>query len=43
MEGNETFEARFLGAAEEVCEDRVADDEMIMIKVRFLAFFLPFL
>lgn len=32
MEGNETFDASSLGFAEEVCEERVADDKMIMIK-----------
>lgn len=32
MEGNETFDASVLGSAEEVCEERVADDKMIMIK-----------
>jgi hypothetical protein len=30
--GNETFEAAMLGTAEEVCEERVSDDAMIMIK-----------
>jgi T-complex protein 1 subunit alpha len=32
MEGNETFDPSTLGVAEEVCEERVADDNMIMIK-----------
>ncbi|KAG1666239.1 hypothetical protein FOA52_011541 [Chlamydomonas sp. UWO 241] len=32
MEGNETFDPACLGTAEEVCEERVADDNMIMIK-----------
>lgn len=34
MEGNETFDASCLGTAEEVVEERVADDNMVMIKVR---------
>ena len=33
MEGNETFDPAHLGSAEEVVEERVADDNMIMIKV----------
>mmetsp|Transcript_34830 Transcript_34830/g.77423 ORF Transcript_34830/g.77423 Transcript_34830/m.77423 type:complete len:556 (-) Transcript_34830:641-2308(-) len=32
MEGNETFDPANLGQAEEVVEERVADDNMIMIK-----------
>ncbi len=32
MEGNETFDASSLGQAEEVVEERVADDNMVMIK-----------
>ena len=32
MEGDETFEAAFLGTAEEVSEERVCDDDIIMIK-----------
>lgn len=32
MEGNETFDASCLGDAQEVVEERVADDNMIMIK-----------
>ncbi|PNW77496.1 hypothetical protein CHLRE_10g439100v5 [Chlamydomonas reinhardtii] len=32
MEGNETFDPAHLGSAEEVVEERVADDNMIMIK-----------
>lgn len=32
MEGNETFDPVNLGTAEEVTEERVADDSMIMIK-----------
>ena len=34
MEGNETFDASCLGTADEVVEERVADDNMVMIKVR---------
>ena len=33
MEGNETFDASCLGTADEVVEERVADDNMVMIKV----------
>ncbi|XP_019188935.1 PREDICTED: T-complex protein 1 subunit alpha [Ipomoea nil] len=32
MEGEETFEASLLGQAEEVVEERIADDDVIMIK-----------
>nr|GMD62447.1 T-complex protein 1 subunit alpha [Ipomoea batatas]GME21426.1 T-complex protein 1 subunit alpha [Ipomoea batatas] len=32
MEGEETFEASLLGQAEEVAEERIADDDVIMIK-----------
>lgn len=32
MEGNETFDASFLGNAEEVAEERVADDQIVVIK-----------
>ncbi|XP_074592700.1 T-complex protein 1 subunit alpha-like isoform X1 [Curcuma longa] len=32
MEGEETFDATFLGHAEEVVEERIADDDVILIK-----------
>ena len=32
MEGEETFEPSFLGYADEVVEERIADDDVIMIK-----------
>ena len=32
LEGEETFEAAMLGQAEEVCVERVCDDELILIK-----------
>lgn len=32
MDGNETFDPAHLGSAEEVVEERVADDNMIMVK-----------
>ncbi|KAH7576266.1 hypothetical protein JRO89_XS01G0024700 [Xanthoceras sorbifolium] len=32
MEGEETFDSSFLGSADEVVEERVADDDVIMIK-----------
>lgn len=32
MEGGETFDASFLGHAEEVVEETVADDDVILIK-----------
>jgi len=32
MEGNETFDPSCLGEAEEVAEERVADDDMVMVK-----------
>jgi hypothetical protein len=33
MEGDESFDPEYLGVAEDVSEIRVADDEMIVIKV----------
>lgn len=32
LEGEETFEATMLGQAEEVVQERVCDDELILIK-----------
>eukprot|EP00270_Netrium_digitus_P004839 TRINITY_DN1622_c0_g1_i2.p1 TRINITY_DN1622_c0_g1~~TRINITY_DN1622_c0_g1_i2.p1 ORF type:complete len:545 (+),score=161.04 TRINITY_DN1622_c0_g1_i2:47-1681(+) len=32
MEGGETFDSSFLGTAEEVVEERVADDDVLMLK-----------
>lgn len=32
MEGEETFDSSYLGYAEEVVEERIADDDVIMIK-----------
>lgn len=32
LEGEETFEASLLGQAEEVVQERVCDDELILIK-----------
>lgn len=32
MEGEETFEPSFLGHADEVCQERICDDELILIK-----------
>lgn len=32
LEGEETFEASYLGIADEVIQDRIADDELILIK-----------
>ena len=32
MEGEETFEPSFLGFADEVLEERIADDDVILIK-----------
>ena len=32
MEGEETFDPSFLGHAEEVVEERIADDDVIKIK-----------
>lgn len=32
MEGEETFESSFLGVAEEVVEERIAADDVVMIK-----------
>lgn len=32
LEGEETFEATMLGQAEEVAQDRICDDELILIK-----------
>jgi T-complex protein 1 subunit alpha len=35
MEGNETFDASCLGTAEEVVEERVADDNMVRRRGNF--------
>ena len=32
LEGEETFDASMLGAADEVSQDRICDDELIFIK-----------
>ena len=32
LEGEETFEATMLGQAEEVVQERISDDELILIK-----------
>lgn len=32
LEGDETFEASMLGQAEEVVQERICDDELILIK-----------
>jgi T-complex protein 1 subunit alpha len=32
MEGEETFDASFLGHADEVVEERIADDDVILVK-----------
>ena len=32
MEGEETFDSSYLGHADEVVEERIADDDVIMIK-----------
>lgn len=32
MEGDESFEASLLGQAEEVVQERICDDELILIK-----------
>lgn len=32
LEGEETFEAAYLGQAEEVVQERICDDELILIK-----------
>lgn len=32
MEGEETFEPSLLGYADEVVEERIADDDVVMIK-----------
>lgn len=32
MEGEETFEASYLGEAKEVVQERICDDELILIK-----------
>jgi T-complex protein 1 subunit alpha len=34
LEGEESYEASFLGEAEEVAEERIADEDLIYIKVR---------
>lgn len=39
LEGEETFEASMLGNAEEVIQERISDDELILIK-KYLQFFL---
>lgn len=32
MEGEETFDSSFLGQADEVVEERIADDDVVMVK-----------
>jgi len=32
LEGEETFEASFLGQADEVVQERICDDELILVK-----------
>ena len=32
LEGEETFDASYLGSAEEVVQERICDDELILIK-----------
>lgn len=32
LEGEETFEASYLGTAEEVVQERISDDELILVK-----------
>lgn len=32
LNGDETFEASFLGSAEEVVQERISDDELILVK-----------
>jgi T-complex protein 1 subunit alpha len=32
MDGEETFHSSFLGHADEVVEERISDDEIIMVK-----------
>lgn len=32
MEGEETFETSYLGEAKEVVQERICDDELILIK-----------
>lgn len=32
MEGEETYDSSLLGSADEVVEERIADDDVIMIK-----------
>jgi hypothetical protein len=32
MEGEETFDSSFLGHADEVVEERIADDDVILVK-----------
>lgn len=32
MEGEETFDSSFLGYADEVVEERIADDDVMLIK-----------
>ncbi|RKO92269.1 chaperonin Cpn60/TCP-1 family [Blyttiomyces helicus] len=32
MEGEESFDAAYLGNAEEVCQERISDDELILVK-----------
>jgi len=48
LEGEETFEASFLGQADEVVQERICDDELILIKgyerllcVKLTALYIP--
>jgi len=42
LEGEESFDASMLGTAEEVVQERISDDELILIK-GFLKFFSDFI
>ena len=41
LEGDESFDASMLGTAEEVIQERISDDELILIK-GFFNFFMIF-
>ena len=41
LEGDESFDASMLGTAEEVIQERISDDELILIK-GFIYFFYDF-
>ena len=40
LEGGESFDPAWLGQAEEVCQERVAEEELLLVRVRLAHSFL---